>query len=76
MRWQIGVPGIALAIVLFIGGLFLGSRLEHVRPGPQQRRRAFAAGRKRTGCIDSRRHRVRPRLFELVSRARHQTADG
>ena len=28
MRWQIGVPGVAFAIALFIGGIFLGSRLE------------------------------------------------
>src|SRR5688572_27356651 len=26
MRWQIGVQGLALAIAVFIGGLFLGSR--------------------------------------------------
>ena len=32
MRWQIGVPGIAFAIVLFIGGIFLGSRLETSDP--------------------------------------------
>ena len=32
MRWQIGVPGIALAIVLFIGGIFIGSRLETSDP--------------------------------------------
>jgi hypothetical protein len=28
MRWQIGVPGLALAIALFIGGLLLGSRMQ------------------------------------------------
>jgi hypothetical protein len=32
MRWQIGVPGLAFAIVLFIGGIFLGSRLETSDP--------------------------------------------
>ena len=32
MRWQIGVPGLAFAIVVFIGGLFLGSRLDTSDP--------------------------------------------
>ncbi len=32
MRWQIGVPGVAFAIALFIGGIFLGSRLDTSNP--------------------------------------------
>ncbi len=32
MRWQIGVPVLALAIALFIGGIFLGSRLNTSDP--------------------------------------------
>lgn len=32
MRWQIGVPGVAFAVALFAGGIFLGSRLESSDP--------------------------------------------
>ena len=32
MRWQVGVAGVSFAIALFIGGIFLGSRLETSNP--------------------------------------------
>jgi hypothetical protein len=32
MRWQVGVPGVALAIAVFIGGIFLGTHLETSDP--------------------------------------------
>jgi hypothetical protein len=32
MRWQFSLPAVVLAIVLFIGGIMLGSRLETLNP--------------------------------------------
>ena len=76
MRWQIGLLGLVLAILLFAGGLFLGSyryREEPIHSSASERLRPASADP--PASADGTLVYV-PGVFESVPRRERQSADG